>query len=254
MRRSCQCDANLGRRSAITALTRSARARIGLQRFTIEHVNTQTIQIYRELLGECRASLQERHQCTLGVDSAARAIEVRSRVANCGRPAESDGSTFSCRAKSRRAGTDWNYVITLSVVAPSVQMITVTALALMLLFAVDDRRGLQVRTRLLAQLIAATVATYTLLPAAPWWLLAPIIVIIIWSMNLYNFMDGADGLAGGMALFGFGALAIVAANAEAHELAAACGCMVGAAAGFLFHNFPPQRCFWGTPGQCRWVS
>ena len=145
-------------------------------------------------------------------------------------------------------------LIALSIVAPSVQVITVTALALMLLFAVDDRRGLQVRTRLLAQLIAATVATYTLLPAAPWWLLAPIIVIIMWSMNLYNFMDGADGLAGGMALFGFGAFAIVAANAEAHELAAACGCVVGAAAGFLFHNFPPRRCFWGTPGQCRWVS
>jgi len=27
---------------------------------------------------------------------------------------------------------------------------------------------------------------------------------IVWMMNLFNFMDGMDGLAGGMAVFGFG--------------------------------------------------
>ena len=31
----------------------------------------------------------------------------------------------------------------------------------------------------------------------------------VWMINLYNFMDGMDGLAGGMAVFGFGALAIL---------------------------------------------
>ena len=139
-------------------------------------------------------------------------------------------------------------LVAMSIVAPSVQLVTVTAVGLMLLFAVDDRRGLQVTTRLLAQLIAATVATYALLPSAPWWFLAPIVVAIIWSMNLYNFMDGADGLAGGMTLFGFAAFAIAAANAGAGELAAACGCIAGAAAGFLLHNFPPAKVFLGDAG------
>jgi UDP-N-acetylmuramyl pentapeptide phosphotransferase/UDP-N-acetylglucosamine-1-phosphate transferase len=139
-------------------------------------------------------------------------------------------------------------LVAMLIVAPSVQVITVTALGLMLLFAVDDRRGLSVRTRLLAQLIAAAIAAYTLQPAASWWFVAPIIVAIVWSMNLYNFMDGSDGLAGGMTLFGFGAFAVVASNAGAEELATACACVAGAAAGFLLHNFPPAKVFLGDAG------
>jgi len=139
-------------------------------------------------------------------------------------------------------------VIAMSIVARSVQIITVITVALMLLGAVDDRRGLAVRTRLAAQLIAASIAAYTLLPAAPGWLLALLVIAVMWSMNLYNFMDGADGLAGGMTLFGFGAFAIVGVNAGAYELAAASACIAGAAAGFLFHNFPPAKVFLGDAG------
>ncbi len=139
-------------------------------------------------------------------------------------------------------------LIAMSIVANSVQVIIVITAGLLLLGAVDDRRGLAVRTRLLAQVIAASVATYTLLPAAPVWLLTLIVIAVIWSMNLYNFMDGADGLAGGMALFGFGAFAIASANVGAYELAAACACIAGAAAGFLFHNFPPAKVFLGDAG------
>ena len=36
-----------------------------------------------------------------------------------------------------------------------------------------------------------------------------------WMTNLFNFMDGSDGLAGGMALFGFGAYAVAAGMAGA---------------------------------------
>ena len=125
---------------------------------------------------------------------------------------------------------------------------------MVLLFAVDDRRGLSVRTRLVTQLIAAAIAAYTLLPAASWWFIPPIVVAIMWSMNLYNFMDGADGLAGGMTLFGFSAFAIVAASGGADELAAACGCIAGAAAGFSFTIFRRQKYSWATPAQCRLAS
>ena len=86
------------------------------------------------------------------------------------------------------------------------------------------------------------------MPAAPLWVLALIIVVaIIWSTNLYNFMDGADGLAGGMSMFGFGALAVVAADVNA-QVAIACACIAGAAAGFLIHNFPPAKVFLGDAG------
>ena len=135
-----------------------------------------------------------------------------------------------------------------SIVAPTLQILTVTAACLMAVSAIDDRRGLSVSTRLFVQLIAATVASFTLVPAAPLWMLALIIVVIMWSMNLYNFMDGADGLAGGMSMFGFGALAVVAADVNAHQVAIACASIAGAAAGFLIHNFPPAKVFLGDAG------
>ena len=139
-------------------------------------------------------------------------------------------------------------LLAMSIAARSMQVMTVTAVGLMLISAVDDRRGLSVSSRLVTQLIAATVGAYTLLPAAPWWLYPLIVVAVVWSMNLYNFMDGADGLAGGMAVFGFGALAIAAESAGGHEVAVACACIAGAAGGFLFHNFPPAKIFLGDAG------
>lgn len=134
------------------------------------------------------------------------------------------------------------------IVAPTLQILTISTAGLMVVCTLDDRRGLSVSTRLIVQLVAAAVASLTLVPAAPLWLLALIIVVIVWSMNLYNFMDGADGLAGGMTAFGFGAFAIVATSAEAYAVAITCACIAGAAAGFLMHNFPPANVFLGDAG------
>ncbi|CAG0963737.1 partial putative undecaprenyl-phosphate N-acetylglucosaminyl 1-phosphate transferase, partial [Anaerolineae bacterium] len=36
------------------------------------------------------------------------------------------------------------------------------------------------------------------------------LLFIVWMANLYNFMDGLDGLAGGMAVFGFGVMGLLA--------------------------------------------
>src|SRR5207253_197176 len=70
-----------------------------------------------------------------------------------------------------------------------------------------------------------------------------LLVAITWMTNLYNFMDGADGLAGGMAVVGFATLAFAAWPAP--PLALACGAVASASAGFLLHNFPPARVFLG---------
>lgn len=139
-------------------------------------------------------------------------------------------------------------LMAMSIVAQDIQVVTVIAVGLMLIFAIDDRRGLSVSVRLLAQLLAAALTAYALLPAAPWWVLCLVAVAIVWSMNLYNFMDGADGLAGGMAVFGFGAFAVVSETAGAHDMALACACICGATAGFLPHNFPPAKVFLGDAG------
>ncbi|WP_133512155.1 MraY family glycosyltransferase [Candidatus Thiosymbion oneisti] len=71
---------------------------------------------------------------------------------------------------------------------------------------------------------------------------------LVWMVNLYNFMDGMDGFAGGMAVFGFGALGVLGWQGEDPGFALANGVVVAAAAGFLFYNFPPARIFLGDLG------
>jgi UDP-N-acetylmuramyl pentapeptide phosphotransferase/UDP-N-acetylglucosamine-1-phosphate transferase len=84
----------------------------------------------------------------------------------------------------------------------------------------------------------------------PWWVLALLCFLLVWLVNLYNFMDGADGLAGGMALFGFGGYAVGALTSTHGDiaLALAAATIAGAAAGFLLFNFHPARIFLGDAG------
>lgn len=73
-------------------------------------------------------------------------------------------------------------------------------------------------------------------------------VFIVWMINLYNFMDGMDGFAGGMAVSGFGAFAILGWMAGHDAFMAISLVISAAAAGFLIFNFPPARIFMGDIG------
>ena len=134
-----------------------------------------------------------------------------------------------------------------AVLAPTLRPIVLIAAVLALVSAWDDRHGLPVALRFAVHLAAAAGAVVALQVAAPAWLLVALVLLLGWAMNLYNFMDGSDGLAGGMALFGFGALGAAAFGA-APQTAAACLCIAAAAAGFLWHNFHPARVFLGDAG------
>lgn len=74
-----------------------------------------------------------------------------------------------------------------------------------------------------------------------------LIALLIWATNLYNFMDGADGLAGGMAVFGFTAYGWAALE-SAPELAWESMVLAAASAGFLPFNFAPSKIFLGDGG------
>ncbi|MFM0078434.1 glycosyltransferase family 4 protein [Paraburkholderia sediminicola] len=141
-------------------------------------------------------------------------------------------------------------VAAILLVAPTLWCAAVAAAFLAAVSQMDDRRGLPARVRFAAHLIAV-VAFVSLYPApVPWWVLAALSFLMIWLVNLYNFMDGADGLAGGMAFWGFAGYA-VAALVSAHpmpELALASAALAGAAIGFLFFNFHPARIFLGDAG------
>src|SRR3569623_1799681 len=123
----------------------------------------------------------------------------------------------------------------------------------------DDHRHVPTRWRLLVHLAAAAWAVYWLgglssfnygdanLPLG--WAGHVLAVIgIVWMINLYNFMDGIDGLAAGeavtVALVAAGLLWWVGATnfaLVAASLAAACG-------GFLWWNWPPAKIFMGDVG------
>jgi UDP-N-acetylmuramyl pentapeptide phosphotransferase/UDP-N-acetylglucosamine-1-phosphate transferase len=129
------------------------------------------------------------------------------------------------------------------------------ALLLALVSWLDDLRGLGPPTRLAAQLLV--VAAFVLFLPGPVFqgLLPPYAdaaaaaLVWVWFVNLYNFMDGVDGLAGveTVALGGGGALAgMIVAPLVADHLQAG---LVGAAAlGFLAWNRPPAKIFLGDVG------
>jgi Fuc2NAc and GlcNAc transferase len=75
------------------------------------------------------------------------------------------------------------------------------------------------------------------------------VVIIIWTTNLFNFMDGIDGLAGSEAAFVTGAGACINwLQGGSPGLTAAMLCLAGASLGFLRWNWPPARIFMGDVG------
>jgi UDP-N-acetylmuramyl pentapeptide phosphotransferase/UDP-N-acetylglucosamine-1-phosphate transferase len=122
------------------------------------------------------------------------------------------------------------------------------ALGLAAVSFMDDLRGMPTTVRLAAHLAAAALfAWYVLAPMAALEL-ALIVLAVAWLTNLYNFMDGSDGLAGGMSLIGFAACALAAHLAGHAALAALCAALAAASAAFLTHNFPPARIFLGDVG------
>jgi len=124
--------------------------------------------------------------------------------------------------------------------------VMLAAFALAALSVLDDVRGLPVVLRFLAHFIAA--ATCLLMLGLTGWALLLGVLAVVWMTNLYNFMDGADGLAGGMAAIGFGALAAAAWLGGASGLAALCAAIAASSAAFLRFNFPPARIFMGDAG------
>lgn len=99
----------------------------------------------------------------------------------------------------------------------------------------------------------------------PGWQLGPVGwvlwagVIIFATANAVNVTDGLDGLAGGSAMFGFAAFAVIAfvgfrnptvypAIVNPYDLAVFAAAFAGACAGFLWWNAAPAKIFMGDVG------
>ncbi|HUQ26397.1 MAG TPA: glycosyl transferase [Burkholderiales bacterium] len=113
---------------------------------------------------------------------------------------------------------------------------------------VDDLHRLPTGVRLAAHLAASAAIVWYILSPMQLLELSLIILGVAWITNLYNFMDGSDGLAGGMSIAGFGAYAIAASLTGDGPIALTAAAIVGASAAFLAFNFPPARIFLGDVG------
>jgi Fuc2NAc and GlcNAc transferase len=124
---------------------------------------------------------------------------------------------------------------------------------------VDDHRHLRNLLRFGFHIVAALwavawlggvpalqVGVGTLRLGAAGWVVG--VVAIVWAINLYNFMDGIDGLAAGEAVTVGGAAAVLLWIAGAPGLAAVSLAMAAAAGGFLVWNWHPARIFMGDVG------
>jgi Fuc2NAc and GlcNAc transferase len=133
------------------------------------------------------------------------------------------------------------------------------AAAMAVLGLLDDLRSLPARTRFAVQVIAAAAVVWarrealtngaTALLPLPVWILGPLAVLwIVWMTNLYNFMDGIDGLAAGQGVFASLGLAAGALAAGSLGPAFLLVLLAAAIGGFLLFNFPPASIFMGDVG------
>lgn len=85
--------------------------------------------------------------------------------------------------------------------------------------------------------------------AQPWLALPLAALVVVWMVNLFNFMDGIDGIAGSEALF----VALLSAAWLEYSGAGlgwvlAALALAAASAGFLTRNWPPAKIFMGDVG------
>ena len=146
----------------------------------------------------------------------------------------------------------WLALTIAGTLAPVLLLVPAATLGLAAVSWRDDLRGLSPLTRLVAQLAAVGIGMGAL-PSHDvfqgW--LPPVLddaataLLWLWFVNLFNFMDGIDGIAGSeAAAIGIG-LVLVAPAPETGFPAAA---IAGAAAAFLIWNWAPAKIFLGDVG------
>lgn len=147
-------------------------------------------------------------------------------------------------------GLHAGFLIAAGIIAPALPFAMWIAFGVLLLVSfLDDARGIPTLARFAAHLAAAGLFAWAVLYADYGAAVAGLATLAIaWMANLYNFMDGSDGLAGGMAATGFAFYGIAAWQAGSTEFALVNWSLAAAAAAFLYFNWHPARIFMGDAG------
>lgn len=105
----------------------------------------------------------------------------------------------------------------------------------------NDKVDLRASLRLGIQTIAACYCVFLLLPFVPWQLFPFLVFALLWFTNLYNFMDGSDGILAVETIAISLGLAILSHSLLPLTLTAA-------TLAFLCFNWPPAKLFSGDVG------
>ena len=138
---------------------------------------------------------------------------------------------------------------------PSMLVVLASGLGVAAVGLVDDLRGLPARVRFGVHVLAAIAAVaagaridvlagFSLGLAGP----ALSVLWIVAVTNIYNFMDGIDGIASGVAVLAGVGLAVFSFFHGDLPLVLVSSALAGSALGFLVHNFPPASVFMGDVG------
>ncbi len=123
----------------------------------------------------------------------------------------------------------------------------------------DDRQDLSIQWRLAVQavIVLVVVAAFYWVPVFNNDLVPPLVAVLtgalffvagIWLINLYNFMDGSNGLAGLQCTFVLLLLAWLCSDVGAPELTKVALVVAAAVIGFLPLNWPQAKLFMGDAG------
>ncbi len=126
-----------------------------------------------------------------------------------------------------------------------------SSLPLFIISLIDDVKPLSAKLRIAVHLFSAGAALYflggvqeadcILFTLHGLWLNIPALLLIVWMLNLYNFLDGIDGYAGSQAVFIGLAAFMLFGSAPALAVAMA-------ALGFLLFNWQKASIFMGDVG------
>ena len=155
----------------------------------------------------------------------------------------------------------WQSAPTAESTQPWLLAIYLPAGILGLISFIDDHKPLSRRLRIMVHLFCAGLLLYLLpstvylpigdysLDISAWWLLPISLIAIGWLINLYNFMDGIDGIAaseGISMLFGLSFIIYLQNGQLDGQLLALSAILIG----FLCINWAPAKLFMGDIGSC----
>ena len=121
-------------------------------------------------------------------------------------------------------------------------------LVLIALSLLDDLITIKPLIRLAVHFLTALTFLFTFDLQSNYLFLIVLLFYLVWLINLYNFMDGSDGLAAGMSVIGFSCYTVLSIILGDLNFAILNIIIITACSSFLFFNFPPAKIFMGDTG------